>query len=488
MLPGQAEWAASPPGPKRMNKTIALIGCWTFIVWLLALDTRRREGVSKSLWIVVAWVAIIGSRSVSSWFGLGGAHDQAQTYDQGNPIERMVYFLLIGAGVMVLIQRKVSLARFFRQNQWVTMLFGFWLLSLAWSDAPLIGFKRWFKDVGNLVMVLVILTESRPLDAIKAVYVRCACLLIPLSVLFIRFIPELGRTYHSWSGMTMYTGVADGKNTLGALVLTTGLVVLWDFVDKYIPRTKRMSWVQFGCECLLMMMCLYVLYVARSATSLACAMLGVTVFFFLRLPMVRRRLKPVLIGLAMMGGTLVVADLAFGIREEVSKLVIESLDRDPTLTGRTDAWPILIEAVEMPLLGTGYNSFWSGERLERMWEHYNIIQAHSGYVETYLNGGFLGIVFLGAFLTATGRRIYLDLMAGTPYAVVRVMFFLIAIVHNLTEASYHKQGILWFTLLLVSIRYPRRLGARSPHRQQTTVPPVESEFRAAPAPSVAPCG
>ena len=44
-------------------------------------------------------------------------------------------------------------------------------------------------------MVLVILTEKRPYEAVGVILRRLAFLLLPLSVLFIRYYPDLGREY-----------------------------------------------------------------------------------------------------------------------------------------------------------------------------------------------------------------------------------------------------------------------------------------------------
>ena len=53
--------------------------------------------------------------------------------------------------------------------------------------------KRWIKDLGNPIMALVILTERRPYEALGITLRRLSFLLLPLSVVFVRYFPELGR-------------------------------------------------------------------------------------------------------------------------------------------------------------------------------------------------------------------------------------------------------------------------------------------------------
>jgi exopolysaccharide production protein ExoQ len=80
----------------------------------------------------------------------------------------------------------------------------------------------------------------------------------------------------------------------------------------------------------------------------------------------------------------------------ISSLALKLLDRDPTLTGRVFIWQQAAALQPNPILGAGFESFWLGERLQKMWAihwwHPN--EAHNGYIETYLNLGIVGCVLL----------------------------------------------------------------------------------------------
>ena len=73
-------------------------------------------------------------------------------------------------------------------------------MSIGWSDYPDVAFKRWIKSLGDFVMVLIILTDRDRYAAIKRALTWTAFLLMPLSVLFIKFYPDLGRGYHRGPG------------------------------------------------------------------------------------------------------------------------------------------------------------------------------------------------------------------------------------------------------------------------------------------------
>jgi O-antigen ligase len=435
-----------------MGASIALLVCFAFIFWLFARDVKRRGRMSPALWLPLAWAFIVGSRPVSDWFGYSGVGDEASAYDAGNPLERNVYLLLMAASLVVLWRRRVSLGAVVRDNRWLFVFYLYWALSVLWSDASFIAFKRWFKDLGNVVIVLVILTEDDPIEAAKTVFVRCAYLLIPLSLLFIRYIPTLGRCYDT-QGNVMYVGVCPNKNTLGSLVLVSGLFFFWDLFNELRKKSSSRDKGSVWARILLLLMIVWILHIADCATALSCTLIAIGIFFGARLGFVKRNLRFIELYLVLGAVLFLVLDSAFNLRATL----LHSLGRDETLTGRTDVWDLLLRHQSNTLLGAGFNSFWSGETLRKIWETVpGIVQAHNGYLDTYLNGGILGVGFLLAWLWSASRNIKSALIEDTDYARVRLAFLCIAVIYNWTEAAFNKNGLLWMVLLLVTMTQPGR--------------------------------
>src|SRR5882672_10661482 len=189
-----------------------------FILWLFIRDRKRSTTVSMAAWLPLIWAAIIGSRPITLWFGGALSMETPDDYLKGSPIDMMIFLSLIVAGALVLVQRRMNWNELFANNTWLFIFFLYWGLSVAWSDYPFVGLKRWIKDLGNLIMVLVILSEEDPVQAVKTVFARCGFLLLPLSVLFIKYYPYLGRYYSRWSWTPVYCGVTTEKNALGCLV------------------------------------------------------------------------------------------------------------------------------------------------------------------------------------------------------------------------------------------------------------------------------
>src|SRR5262245_40667705 len=143
-----------------MSAHTALTACFVVVLWLFASESRRGGGNSIGTWIVLCWLAILGTRPVSSWLEQGSEMSSTDDYLEGSPIDRNVFLLLLGAGVVLLFYRRVNWRLLRTRNFWVFCLFLYFGVSALWSDYPFVSFKRWIKDLGNVVMVLVVLTEK----------------------------------------------------------------------------------------------------------------------------------------------------------------------------------------------------------------------------------------------------------------------------------------------------------------------------------------
>src|SRR4051812_26582438 len=246
-----------------MIRLIATLACFGLIGFLFWRDLQKqRQEIS---WVPLVWMFLAGSRWVSSWLSLSGPLQSVDAYAEGSPVDRAVFFTLILCGAFVLSKREINWGRLFARNPWIVLYLLYCLSSILWTDEPFILLKRWIKDLGNPIMALVVLTEERPYEALGTTLKRLSFLLLPLSVLFIRYYPDLGRTYHV-DGSPMYTGVGHQKNDLGLMCLTAGLYFAWTMIQrKDEGRPQRTDWL----DLLLIGMMAWLLRMSDSQTSFA---------------------------------------------------------------------------------------------------------------------------------------------------------------------------------------------------------------------------
>jgi O-antigen ligase len=274
---------------------------------------------------------------------------------------------------------------------------------------------------------------------------------------FVRYIPEIGRAYTGYnSNDLMFVGVATHKNTLGALLMVSSFFLAADQLS-----VRRKGFVILGPflrlgSGLVLLMAVWLLVIANSATSLVCTILGVSILLASGFGAIRRRLRFVEVFVVLLAAGWFLLDYAFGITESA----VQGLGRDMTFTGRSDAWQIVLSSPINPLFGAGFKSFWAGERMEKLWETLpHIVQAHNGYVETYLNGGLLGLLILMFMMVGGFAKIKQRLMAGDGFARVQFAFWIVALVYNLSESAFNNLFLVWFTTLLVVAELP---SARQP--------------------------
>ena len=318
--------------------------------------------------------------------------------------------------------------------------------------------KRWVKDLGNPIMALVILTERRPYEAVGAVLRRLAFLLLPLSVLFIRYYPELGRAYHA-DGSPMYTGVGHQKNDLGLMCLMAGIYVFWELLQRrekthpaFIRQHKIVAVVLTG-------MLVWLLHLSDSQTSFVCLVAAVLLLLLGRTPFMARRPARIL-------GVLFCAVLAIWLLDEVlhvKELALSFLGRDPTLTNRTVVWQTLEGFEVNPIVGAGFMSFWTGARMEEVWRLLGagINQAHNGYLEQYLNLGYIGVAFIAVIMLSGLLRVRRHLSVDPAAGMLRLCFIVTAVLYNYTEASFYGMNNIWLLLLLACLEVPRQRQPRA---------------------------
>ena len=90
-----------------MPPSLALAMTIVFIFYLLRRDAVLDCKPSSALWIPSVWMLILGSRSVAQWLNLGAPFQSADDLLEGSPIDRAVFLLLMLAGLVVLVRRRI---------------------------------------------------------------------------------------------------------------------------------------------------------------------------------------------------------------------------------------------------------------------------------------------------------------------------------------------------------------------------------------------
>ncbi len=398
---------------------------------------------------------ILASRPPSEWLS-GSSSRSAVEYAnnlQGNIIDQLFFFFVLSGAFLIASMRRIKWRRLFAANTPIMLFYIYFVISILWSSDPSGSTKRIIKDFGLLFSIGVMLCEKDPLQAMRAVYVRCAYLLLPLSVVFIKYFPRYGRGY-GLGGEMMFTGVATQKNSLGELSMISILFLIWDYLEmRPAGKKTRLSGVHLELVVLLLTG-VWLLRLCQSKSALVCTVLGI--FLLVRSGrLLYRPLSRAIFAVALALPFLLLFTVKFS---EVIAPLLHALGRDATFTGRTNIWEHITFATVNPLIGAGYWNFWGGPggysinlAMDSL-----IPNAHNGYLDMYLDGGIIGITLLLSMLVICGLRIMKHLRAGGDpdhYQRMRFAILIAAIIYNLTESAFARLGPMWLTTLLMMVDY-----------------------------------
>lgn len=452
-----------------MPPQIATILFATGIAGLFWLNRDDSVRVSRALWLPVIWLSINGSRSVSAWLGMNPPAEIAGQIPATSMLDQVVAGTLILLGAIVLSRRPRSLREVLKASWPIALYYSFCLFSLIWSDFPGWGFKRWVRGLGDLIMVLIVITDAQPTAALRRLLSRVGFVLLPASVLLIKYYPELGQSWDPWGSVQMFNGVATNKNMLGNLVFVLALGALWQILtlvrDKKDPNRKR----RLLGQCVLLAFGIMLLFTAHSATSGGCFVFGAGLMLATSLPRFRRRPAAVhaLVLVIVLSGCLIEL---FGGRGAITG----AMGRDADLTGRTEIWSTVIPLVPNWIGGAGFETFWVGPRVAKIFTMVGgagmTNEAHNGYIETYMNLGCFGLALIALILVYGYRKAVDTFRRDSALGALLMAYVITAVAYNISEAGYRILSVEWFVLLLSVVAASRiNSVSKSVRRNQLSV-------------------
>ena len=448
-----------------MSPKLAILVFTVFTVWLWREDKKNRSHFSKALWIPLIWLLLLASRPLSwwSWFFFGIGSPSVTDLD-GSALDRVFYSTLICLSLVIIARRRVSWSDVFRCNTGLLLFYAFLGMTILWAIYPFPTFKRWTKEIGAIPVLLIIVTEANPIEAIKVVFTRCAFVIFTMSVLAVKYFPEISRDYNRHSGLAEIHGICEQKNSLGEAVMVFGLVLLWQLLDyggnkpKDYLKSPALQWV------ITLAMGLWLLRQCDSKTSIIGLILGAVLFLTTKIRVLDKRRSIVWVCLIATPMFLFL-DNTFHVWQPI----LNVLGRDPTLTNRTEIWTAIKSQPVDPIFGCGYLNFWNMVGPIKMGgSEVEIKTAHNGYLEISLDGGYLGILFLLIMLINAGINHVRSFVRNYPAGVFALATFCMLLLMNITESVFARRGPLWSTFLMTTIGYWFLARARDPVEELRT--------------------
>ena len=436
-----------------MDPSLASLICACGIIGLFYLDRDKTVRTSKALWLPVIYLWIVGSRAVSLWLRITPAAGTNVQLD-GSPLDAAVLGVLLIAAIAVLVRRGQRALSFITVNWPILIYFLYCLISVVWSYHPDVAFKRWIKSIADLAMCLVIVTDPQPAAALRRLISRVGFLLLPVSVLLIKYYGDLGRGY-SPEGLPMNTGVTTFKNELGLLVFVVSVYTFWHVITLLRARSRPNRTRHLLAQGALLAFGVSLFVMANSQTSIACFILGCGLILVTGLRATRSRpaIVPALCLLLLLTGALTVF---FGGGADVAR----AMGRDANFSGRTDIWAALIKAAPNAIVGAGFESFWISPNVLTFqhileagnWYHpEGLNESHNGYLEVYVNLGLVGVGLILWILISGYKRATAAFRRNPSLGGLMLAYIMSSVFYNFTEAGFRMVSLMWIFLLLAMV-------------------------------------
>lgn len=317
--------------------------------------------------------------------------------------------------------------------KWIGALLAVAFLSTAWSQDPLFTLRRAIVLLATTAFGIYLgsrfdIPEQLRLLAWTFGIVICA------SFLCVLLLPHYGldHLYHEGD----WQGVFSHKNSLGRAMVLSAIVFF--FVKFRSGSTLR--WMGIAGS-------LTLLVLSRSIT-------GIIVFAIILAsrPFYRLFRMKFTFALPLTGAIFAFLAAAAAAGYKALPTMLEMLNRDSGLTGRTELWDaIWISISNRPWLGYGFDAFWRGLQGESAMVIQAVgwtpLGAHNGFLALLLDIGILGLaVFVFGYIVLWYRALeFVTRVAGTiPIWLCTYLLFML--VYNFTESAILVQNNIFWVL------------------------------------------
>lgn len=377
--------------------------------------------------------------------GLGGASSFGDIDKdlEGNVANQICGLITLLVPLFFFIRNKVFLSKTFYRSNFFLLIFMLCVVaSIGWSHDPMLSLKR-FIAMLSVVFFAGFIAYNYPLEKITFMLgcaIGVAALIGLILAVFMPGVAFLSGGIRDGA----FKGIFAEKNA-GARLNAIAILLLLPMIR------QRNRWALF-CS----FFSLIAILLAQSATGVALIISGIASYGYF-LTLIRLRINRS--QLAFLGCTLLYLLGCLYIYDNVA-MFLEMAGRDPSLTDRTMIWELLAPFVdEQWLKGYGFGAFWASPEADIFINRWGYIgNAHSGYVETLLNGGIIQLTALALLLGEALFKQYRAVTANQSAqfrasALVIIGLFIVTNYVAYVIPNYRSAEFLVFCTLALSFRH-----------------------------------
>lgn len=301
-----------------------------------------------------------------------------------NPINQVFYSFILILIILSIIPHYKKFLIWLNLEKYI-LFFLLWCgLTIIFALDPFISFKRYLQYIlTSLVFISFYLNITNMQSFIKLLKYLFSSYLIITLIVCLTITEAKDPTFNTWRGLHAT------KNNLGqyASIITIFFIFYYFSQENIIEKIKVLLIILIG---------LLLLIGSFSMTNLVLMFLFLV---FITMVNINKIFYSIGLGIKILflfiGYFIISFTLITFFFPEILNFFFEVIGKDPSLTGRTEIWALVLNQNFSNLItGVGFQSFWIPEKLSKiiLFQYWLPNQSHNGYIDMILEIGMIGLL------------------------------------------------------------------------------------------------
>lgn len=314
-----------------------------------------------------------------------------------NPINQVVYsFIFILATISIAPYYKKFFI-WFNHEKYI-LFFLLWCgITIIFAIDPFVSFKRFFQYITTSLVFISFYLNTPDIRRLISIFKYLFGFYIFSTLIVCLIIPDAkDPSFNTWRGFHAT------KNNLGQYASIS--IIFFSYL--YLITKNKLEKIYS----LFFLLLSFVLLIGSfSMTNIVL----ITIFIFLFIAInIKKIFQPLRLGQKFLFLTITLIVLVFLsialTNPEIFSLFFEITGKDPTLTGRTEIWALVLsQNINDLITGVGFQSFWIPEKLSKiiLFQYWMPNQSHNGYVDMMLEIGLVGLTLFIALVYSLFKEV-----------------------------------------------------------------------------------
>lgn len=399
--------------------------------------------------LTVFYLILTTTRAFDFWKGNAGSYTDSW---KGNILISLLGNLVLLIIIPFLIMKYERVKKRLAQNWPLVLLFGYTLISCFWSEFPDIAFRRWVKIFIYFLLIINIISLPNPLKLLRKTFFFYIYIVSALNLVMIFISRKYG--WQSYEGSVLPSGIIGHKNGFGLFCAVSFFTMLWYSSSGDIPFKAS-----FKKHLVLYLVLLAGLLASGSITPLG-GMLLASALSLLVYWLNKMSLRDPYIVASVLFFIIVIILFGYIVNENILQgdlfeLILVPSGKDLTFTGRTDIWSASIDLglKNHPIYGFGFGALFVGEKSAWLQSIYGwqVWGAHSGYIETFLETGLVGLAIALLVLAKIVGNVFKAVCKYKAQSISLLSLVVLLIFVNFFEVNILNTTFSFFIILFLSV-------------------------------------